>query len=105
LQGFCDTFKNTAKVLQHIAVPEAQDTKALATQPCIAFRVVRGFIRRVLPTIDLDDEPRFEANEIDNVRTNGKLASKRQALKTMGAQPLPNFCLRLRHVLPKRARA
>jgi hypothetical protein len=101
MQGLRDTLQNATKIFQHIIVPETQDTKALCPQPCIAFRIIRRFGRSVLPTIDLNDEPCFEADKIHNIRTNRKLSPKRQTLKAMRSQPLPDFRLRIGHAAPK----
>ena len=56
-------------LLQDIIVPEPQHLEATALQepgPCL----VLCLLVAVLPAVDLDDEPRIEAGEIGDERTN-----------------------------------
>jgi len=57
----------------------------------------------VLPAVDLNNQPGFKTNKIDDVRTNRQLAPKRQTHKPMRSQPLPNPRLGIGHIAAKRA--
>jgi hypothetical protein len=61
-------------ICQDIVVPEAQDAPTLSLQPRVSSCI--GSRKSVLPAIGLDNEPGFNAREVDNVGRNWKLAPK-----------------------------
>lgn len=56
-------------------------------QPRISHAV--GVIVQVLSAVDLDNQPRVEAHEIDDIRSDGLLSFKFGAAEAMGAQVFP----------------
>lgn len=56
-------------------------------QPCISHAV--GVIVQVLSAVDFDNQPRVEAHEIDDIRSDGLLSFKFGAAEAMGAQVFP----------------
>ena len=57
----------------------------------------------MLSTVDFNNEPSFETYKINNIVADWKLPSKREAIKAMGAQAIPNPLLGIRHVAAKHA--
>ncbi len=53
-------------------IPEPKDSVALASEPCVSFQVVLAI--RVLPSIDLHNQPRGMAYEVHDIRPDGVLA-------------------------------
>jgi hypothetical protein len=88
-------------LIQYIVVPEAHDTEPLAGQPGIA-----GFVGRaiqMLATVQLHDQAGGQADEIDDVGPEGKLAAKFVAIQMVHAQGTPEMTLRFSHVLAEGA--
>lgn len=83
----CHSFRNFAKhsvsAFQYVVVPEAHHLIAFATEPIVAPTISSTI--RMLATINFDDELLLEADEIDNVRTDGGLPLELQIQKAMGA--------------------
>jgi len=63
--------KHAGAVLENFVVPEAQQAPALLAQSVIAAVVFAGDC--MLTAIDLDDQPRFDTGEIDDIRRDWKL--------------------------------
>ena len=74
-----DDFDDAFRDLQDIAVPEAKHTKPFTFEPACPLTVVR--LLRVLSAIDPDDQPSIEAYEIDDVASDGRLATDAMALE------------------------
>jgi len=65
------------EILVHLVVPETQDPIALAGEVIVPLRVALGVhLKIVLTTVDLDDEPMLEAQEIQDVAVERCLAAE-----------------------------
>lgn len=82
--GFEDAFG----VVEDVAVPEAQDAKALAFEPVCAFRVVQRPLR-MLATVNFDNEPMLKADKVDDIRADRRLAAEATAIELTEAQMAP----------------
>ena len=71
IQFGVDRVKYTARAMQNVVVPEAEDGKTLRTQKGVAPAVVLAF--GMLRSVSLDDEPSLETDEIDDVRLDNEL--------------------------------
>jgi hypothetical protein len=65
---------------QNVAIAKAQDFVALSPKPRVARNVATIF--GVLRAIRLDDEFVRETKEVDDIRTNRRLAAKLERLHT-----------------------
>ena len=83
-----DRFLDGLQILEHLIVPEPQQPKALLPEPLIPL-FIRRCGARVLPTIDLDDEPRLQTDKVDNERTDGVLPPEPRACYLADAQLTP----------------
>jgi hypothetical protein len=63
--------------MNDIVIPEPQHPPALARQSCVAPIVLTG--NGVLSTIGFDDQSRFDASEINNVRWDRELSAETPA--------------------------
>jgi hypothetical protein len=82
-QSIGHAFQHTGTICKDIIVPEAQDNKALLTQPFVTNLIMPHGSRTVLATINLDDQSSLEADKVNNVSANRELSSERDALKSM----------------------
>ena len=87
---------------QNVMIPVARNAVALLAQPVIA-HCIRGTFE-VLTFVHLDDEPRFNARKVNDVRPYGRLASESMAIQLPLAQPIPQRTLGWRHLRSQRAR-
>jgi len=97
MERLSDALQNIVSLAQHLAVPESQHSKSLCFQPRIPDPVM--FAARVLPTVHLDDQARLKADEIDDVGTEGDLATEFETSHLAHAQSAPKPPLGLGHVL------
>jgi hypothetical protein len=49
----------------------------------------------VLPTVDFDNQPRLQTNEIGDVAPDRHLPSKRRTIESMRSQPIPKLAFRI----------
>ena len=63
---------------QHLMIPETQHTIASTLQIMLTLLVVFRLLL-VLATVQLDDQPAFGADEVDDIRANGFLPFELQA--------------------------
>ena len=80
---------------EHIIIPEAQHSIPFTLKPTIAVAV--AFTLQMLTAIDFDDQHRFQARKVDNVRSDRDLAAKSPICKLAPAQSIPETLLRVRH--------
>jgi len=86
----------TINICENVTIPIAQKLKTFAFQKGGAPRVIARLFR-MLPAIDFDDQPRLNANEIDDVMPNWNLTSKLPAFQALGAQLLPERLFSIGH--------
>src|SRR6516164_4634603 len=93
------------EILVHLVVPETQDPIALAGEVIVPLRVALGVhLKIVLTTVDLDDEPMLEAQEIQDVAVERCLAAEVISLRSPRAKMDPELHLLRRHLLAQAAR-
>ncbi len=80
--------EHAVRVAEHVIVPKAQDPKSLTLEPGAA-RGVRFHPVGVLSPIDLDDQAAAQANEIDDVAANGRLAAEPMSRDMLAAENGP----------------
>lgn len=91
-----DFSQDAVDISQHVVIPEAHDDIA-------ARRQVRGTLlvslisRRVLPSVELDNEPRRLTTKIDDVIPDRRLPTEFQSVQTPVTQTKPqdSFCVGL----------
>jgi len=83
-----DRISDTGDNLHHLVVPDADHLKSLLVQPCVASGIIVA-LRIVLPTVEFNDGPCFQTNEVDDVTTDRELVSKAQAVQLSKSQRAP----------------
>lgn len=71
-------FKYSLRFSQYLMIPETQYTIASTLQITLTLLIVFR-LQLMLPTVQLDDEPTFSADEIDDIGANGFLPFELQA--------------------------
>jgi len=75
VEDSADGYEHALKIVEHVVVPETNDTVAVSSEfRCAA--IIRVLIARMLTAIDLDCELRFRAGEVDDAPADGVLAAK-----------------------------
>ena len=83
-----DGFEYTIHFFENLVVPEPQYAESGVCQDGRAFRVGCGRIG-MLATIELDDEPSFQAYKIDDVVTERMLSTELASVQSAHPQPSP----------------
>jgi len=86
---------------QHLVVPEAEDAVALGYEEVGPGGRVEG----VLAAIELDDQMKFETDEVDDIRSDAMLATELGAIELSRAQMAPKRLLCLGGVAPELSRS
>ena len=81
-----DRLINAIDIRQHVVIPEAQDPEPLFAQPLVSLRVR---LAAMLPTIDFQRQPGFQAGEIDYELAEGLLTTEFEAQDLSFAQDVP----------------
>ena len=91
------------RFLQHLIIPEAQNTKARLAELAITISICR-LVFRMLPAIQFDDEPGFKADEVEDKAEDkaieGMLAAEFNA-ELAATQALPEQMLGIGGRLPQ----
>jgi len=74
------TSQDALQILKHIVVPEAYDAKSVLREPCVSFDISRRL--GMLTAIDLNDQSRFETEEVCNVRPNRNLSTEFECVES-----------------------
>src|SRR5579863_7055996 len=98
-EGCADQPKRFLWRVQDQAVWQAQDAVAFSRKPCVAARVALG-VQGMEVAIHLDHQTAGEADEVDDVGADQRLAAKLRALQAPTAQQAPEFTLSERWRLP-----
>jgi len=93
-----DRLDHTLKIFNYLMVPNAQETVAFGFQPDRPCRVP---CLVMLATVQLDDQHPLNAKEIHNVRGNGRLPTKFEALDLTVTNGCPDLALRIRGIAAK----
>jgi hypothetical protein len=94
-----DDLNDSVLILQDVVVPESQHSKILRPQPSVALLVGRGV--SMLRTVDLDDEPRIESSEVDNVFADRDLFAKAMTFDLLPSQQKRQSAFGVCHLLAK----
>jgi hypothetical protein len=73
---------------EHVAIREPQYAEVLAAKPLVSPRMARGRAV-VLASVQFDDEPRMQTNEIRDVAANRFLSSELVLVESLAAQRAP----------------
>ena len=93
-----DRFHDTLGLFQHVSVPKSQDAIAVqANERITPFIIVRLF--NVLAAVQLDDDRRFEADEIADIGAEWALPAKLEARKSAITQGVPEMPFGIGRVL------
>ena len=87
---------DTIEVRFYLIVPEPKRAKILACEMTVACRIALGF--RVLAPIHLDDQPRLEAHEIQDIAVEWYLTLEVQSFELLVAECLPQKALCVRGI-------
>ena len=94
-----DGFKYRAGLRQYVIVPETQDPVAAASQVRRAQGVAAGL--DMLAAVELDDQARLDAGEIDDVRAHRMLAAELASAQAPVAQVEPDRTFGVGHLPPE----
>lgn len=81
-----DGLDHTFLVVVNVIVPEAQNTKSLISQMAITFSIN---LFRMLTAICFNDQPRLQADEIDNIMVDRLLPFELEASEPLSAKQPP----------------
>ena len=95
-QCYVDPLDDPIGLSKHIVIPEPEDSKTLRFPPRSS-AVVMLTSSSMLATIDLDNQPRFQANEVQDVRTDRDLTTKAMTADLVPAESRPEVQFRIRH--------
>jgi hypothetical protein len=98
-----DRLQDTFAILEHLVVPEAKHFPAVARQIRVTDSVAPTF--RVLETVSLDDQLSANAKKVDDIRAEGNLPTKLEAVQTSVAKEAPEAKLSLSRRTAHRASA
>jgi hypothetical protein len=97
-----DRLNNTFQVRHHLLVREAQHAKAFRRQKCVSPLISPlSFIEIVRFSVEFYNKLRREADEIDDVISNRRLATKAYPVHPIGFQVSPQQRFGARHRLAK----
>jgi hypothetical protein len=82
--------QDVIRAQQGVVVPESQDSIAVDAKLAAAFDVV-SLLLQVLPTIQLDNQPRFDAGEIGDIPRNGMLTPEFESAEIASTQEPPKM--------------
>ena len=76
-----DRLDHAVEVIVDVVIPEAKRQETEPSKMCVAARVMReASIFAMLAAVDIDDEPRLEADEVENVAFQRRLSPEVKAL-------------------------
>ena len=99
-----DLLKNGLRLQKYLIVPEAQDAKSLRFNQTVALLIVPDVLR-VLSSIELDDDLRFEARKVGDEPGNRHLSPEPVAGELFGAQMLPKVALSIGRLVAQPTRS
>jgi hypothetical protein len=76
-QRSVNRLQDAIQILINVIIPKAKDAKAGARKFAVAFRVLaRVNLKIMLTTIDLNNKPVFQTNEVNNVAFTRRLSTE-----------------------------
>jgi hypothetical protein len=97
-----DDFDDGLNVVKHIVVPETKHSVPLSLEPGCS-HVIVGLLVIVLASIDLDDKPLLQADEVHDVSPERVLAAKPVSFELSFPQSTPQSTFGIGHVTTKLA--
>jgi hypothetical protein len=95
---------NRVVVFIELVIPKANHVKASRAQPLGSPHVVLCGVRfTMLRSIEFEDEFAIEADKVDDVRADGRLAAEFVTLELLGAQQSPEGLLGASHLVAEAA--
>ena len=88
MQGLVDRFDDIVGTEQDVVIPEPQRAKATGSQRRISMPVMPRLIE-MLTAIQLDDDPRLDADEIADIDADGMFPPELEASQLAAAQAAP----------------
>jgi hypothetical protein len=101
LRGDC--LQYAVDFLHHIIVPKSHDAIAMIDEPFVAHLVALAV--SVLTAIELDDQPFFATDEVDNVGPDRLLTDELVSVDGARTQTVPEAALHIGGVLPEQTGA
>ena|SRR5580704_6220583 len=99
MQLHINPFEYSRQVTGDLGIPEAHDTISLLLKPKLPFAIAFGsLVLVVVSAVELDDEVRGRAEEIDDIGTDRSLTSKMRAIHRQFLQSTPQQALVWRRV-------
>jgi hypothetical protein len=99
-------FHYASPIRHDVVIVESQHAIAFACEETVPSRVTLLILRlEMLSAVNLDDQARVLADEVDNEGTNGCLTPKACAVEPVRAHRIPDDPLGLGQVSAQRARA
>jgi hypothetical protein len=99
-----NSIQNGWQIRHYLIGPETKHAKAIALQPSRAARIMRGlFGFAVLTAINLDHQPRRQANKIRKIGSQRKLTTEAQAIDLFAPERMPESLLGVRCIGTKLA--
>ncbi|HEX4106261.1 MAG TPA: hypothetical protein VHX92_08510 [Rhizomicrobium sp.] len=99
-----NSIQNGWQVRHHLIGPKPEHAKTIAFEPGGTPHIMRHLSSfAVLTTIDLDHQPRGQANEIGKIWPKRKLAAEAQPIDLFAPQRLPESFLGIRRIGAKLA--
>jgi len=89
--------------MNHLVIPEPQHTIPALFQPLSSLLVVSG-ASHMLPTINLNNQPRFQAHKVQYVATQGMLSAESIASDLLLSKVLPKSTFGISHFEAQSAR-
>jgi hypothetical protein len=102
-QKFQNSCKHFVSTQQRVVIPKSQDTITSIVQKPAALSI-RFAHRRMLPAVNLDDEPFLHTNKIHDIRRDRILSPELESTKFTGPQTSPEFPLGVGLIFPQRSR-
>ena len=81
-------FKDARKILHHLAIPKAQDAKALLLQNACPMLIIRA-IFLVLRAVELDNQSALEAAEVHDEPLDDALTAEARAVEILQSEMRP----------------
>ena len=92
VQRIQNAFHDSGKVGIHIRIPEPKNSEALRHKKGVTSVIrLRSLMQPVLTSICFDDQPASEANEVDDIGTNGRLSAEIDPERLQLPQLHPQF--------------
>ena len=80
---------HSVRLFENLVVPESQNSESSLTKPIGPSGVLVHYSGGMLPAVNFNHQARPEANEVNDIRANGNLASKSKSIDLLEPQAKP----------------